>query len=625
MKNRREQRHHRSGKEALPTVATASNPPLTSNAGTKKMPTSTKHQSATDTLIAQLREHVEQGRIFDARSTVHELQAIESKDPTSSITINTVRHLMDEVISQSDHVECLLHELHSDDDWTLAKQKSGVTVHYRREENSPIHTVRAATSYDNFTPKDFVRFCSLFVETELMHRWFPGGVMQPANLLSWHSKYSKVIQLKINIGIPMVSTRDAIVLGSGYHLPDRNAFLISTKTILEDTCRYCKIPKPDKGHVRMATDSIFYVEMVKSDVINFKMIGRDDLKLKYMPSSFLNHLSQGHMPFDLMKTIHRKIRNFEGTVWEKKIQERGAYYTEIEDKVYSQLEKWENQGGEGINSHIQIEEKSSSKESTANSRATRSIEVKQLKTKYFTGDEEPTQIFLADENGRKGRNRHHMALIAATLSALIALVASVLSFVSLPVTLHEFLETLRAETLLFAMIIMSFLLVFVIVISLRARIMNKEDCAIDHGKFLTPTNIGNRGYEESLRFVNSAEIITESAELNAPTAGSDDFLQLINSDPKTNAAPTGLDQSIQITNIDDIAEMTSSALSPHADPQQPNPTIRPPSMSRKKLKKARSTINIGLKRMKSIASLRDVVSSKRNASKEEAQDRKSVV
>lgn len=121
------------------------------------------------------------------------------------------------------------------------------------------------------------------------------------------------------------------------------------------------------------------------------------------------------------------------------------------------------------------------------------------------------------------------------------------------------------------------------------------------------------------RFVNSAEIITESAELNAPTAGSDDFLQLINSDPKTNAAPTGLDQSIQITNIDDIAEMTSSALSPHADPQQPNPTIRPPPMSRKKLKKARSTINIGLKRMKSIASLRDVVSSKRNASKEEAQ------
>lgn len=134
--------------------------------------------------------------------------------------------------------------------------------------------------------------------------------MKPASLLSWHSKYSKVIQLRISLGIPMISLRDAIVLGSGYHLPDRNAFLIHTKTILEDTCRHCAIPKPEKGVVRMATESIFYVQLVKADVISFKMIGRDDLKLKYMPSSVLNYLSQGHLPFDLMKTVY-KVRNEE--------------------------------------------------------------------------------------------------------------------------------------------------------------------------------------------------------------------------------------------------------------------------------------------------------------------------
>jgi hypothetical protein len=143
----------------------------------------------------------------------------------------------------------------------------------------------------------------------------------------------------------MISARDAIVLGSGYHLPDRNAFLISTKTILDDTCRYCSIPKPDKGVVRMATESIFYMELVKSDAISFKMIGRDDLKLKYMPSSLLNYLSQGHLPFDLMKTVHRTIRNFDGSEWEKMIEQRGAFYSEIEDKVHEQLEKWDGGGG----------------------------------------------------------------------------------------------------------------------------------------------------------------------------------------------------------------------------------------------------------------------------------------
>ncbi len=307
--------------------------------------------SATDVLISQLLDHVHQGRIFDARSIVMKLYAAENEDPiTCTSNLDSVRHVMEEVVAQSQHVESLLSELHSDDYWTLAKHKSGVTVHFRREPNSSIHTVRAATTFDNFSPKDFVRFCSLFVETELMHLWFPGHFMQPANLLSWHSKYSKVIHLHINLGISMISPRDAVVLGNGYHLPDRNAFLISTKTIIEDSCRYCKIPKPDKGVVRICTESIIFVQLVKRNAISFKMISRDDLKLKYMPTAVMNYISQGRLPFDLLKTIHRTIRNFEGTMWEEKIKERGDYYTEIESKVYDQLEKWEKDGNKAIDS-----------------------------------------------------------------------------------------------------------------------------------------------------------------------------------------------------------------------------------------------------------------------------------
>ena len=339
-------RRHRKPKTV--TVTSSSSAPI--EGGNSITHTSNAPSSATDGLISQLLDHVHQGRIFDARSIVTKLYAAENEDPThcASRNLDSIRHIMEEVVTQSQHVESLLSELHSDDNWTLAKHKSGVTVHFRREPNSSIHTVRAATTFDNFTPKDFVRFCSLFVETELMHLWFPGHFMQPANLLSWHSKYSKVIHLRISLGIPMMSSRDTVVLGNGYHLPDRNAFLISTKTIIEDTCRYCDIPKPDKGVVRMATESIFYVQLVKSDAISFKMIGRDDLKLKYMPTALLNYISQGHLPFELMKTIHRTIRNFEGTMWEEKIEERGAYYTEIESKVYEQLEKWEKDGTKNI-------------------------------------------------------------------------------------------------------------------------------------------------------------------------------------------------------------------------------------------------------------------------------------
>lgn len=181
------------------------------------------------------------------------------------------------------------------------------------------------------------------VETEYMPQWFPGGVMKEAKVLSWHSKYSKVIQLVIGIDLlPFLSTRDAIVYGNGFHLPDRNnAFLIRSKSTLDNTCRYCTIPKAQKGVVRMMTESIFYVQLIQKDVISFKMIGRDDLKLKYVPSTLLNYLAQGHLPYDLMRSIKRVMKNFDGSIWDKKMKERGAYYKEIEDKVHVQLEKWD--------------------------------------------------------------------------------------------------------------------------------------------------------------------------------------------------------------------------------------------------------------------------------------------
>ena len=69
------------------------------------------------------------------------------------------------------------------------------------------------------------------------------------------------------------------------------------------------------------------IQLLQNDVISFKMIGRDDLKFKHMPSSVLNFVAQGHLPFDLMRTIHRTICNFEGSVWEEKIKERGWRFT----------------------------------------------------------------------------------------------------------------------------------------------------------------------------------------------------------------------------------------------------------------------------------------------------------
>lgn len=302
----------------------------------------TSLKSHASDLCAELKEHVFQGRIFDARVTALKLKSMrnEVSDTAVRTKIESVNHIIEEVLEQAEHVDSMLHDLHSDDGWTLAKESKGVTIHYRREAGTTIHTVRAQTQFHNFEPKDFTKLCSLFVETECMPKWFPGGIMKKADVLSWHSKYSKVIQLHISLGLlPFLSPRDAIVHGNGFHLPDQNAFLIRSKSTQDTSCRHCDIPKPAKGIVRMDTESIFFVQLLQKDVIAFKMIGRDDLKLKFIPSPLLNYISQGHLPYELMRTVKRTIRNFEGSVWDEKMKERGAYYKEIEDKVHVQLDR----------------------------------------------------------------------------------------------------------------------------------------------------------------------------------------------------------------------------------------------------------------------------------------------
>ena len=67
--------------------------------------------------------------------------------------------------------------------------------------------------------------------------------MKPCKLLSWHSKYSKVIQLSINIGIPLAKQRDAIVLGNGYHLREYLLYNLQCNVCIfipYPNCHLCK-------------------------------------------------------------------------------------------------------------------------------------------------------------------------------------------------------------------------------------------------------------------------------------------------------------------------------------------------------------------------------------------------
>jgi len=399
--------------------------------------------------------------------------------------------------------------------------------------------------------------------------------MNPANLLSWHSKYSKVIQLHINIPIFLISNRDAIVQGNGYHLPDRNAFLISTRSILTDTCQHCDIPKTAKGVVRMDTESIFYVQLVKSDVISFKMIGKDDLKLKYLPTPLLNYISQGHMPFDLLKSVHRTIRNFEGSEWEEMIKERGTYYKEIEDKVLVTLENWEKEGGDINNASLQVGN------SVNNRRDTMEEEIPTNTIHYAECKEQNNVYSLNDES--KSMRPGYIGMLLIMITAVIGTLLYSLAYREMNILhdtvlkhIHEMSDTTRRNILL-TILVMLIPLLFMI------RWRRKRSQKNNHEKNTDKVDDNDEGYN--------------------------DFLRML--------ADKGTDKGQQDEAIDDISQLSEITSSPRSSPKRVTKLIPIPRISTthsnspsKKLRK-RDRVLKGIKKAASLPIL-DIGKKKKN-------------
>ena len=328
----------------------------------------------------------------------------------------------------------------------------------------------------------------------------------------------------------------------------------------------------------MNTESIFYVQLVKSDVISFKMIGKDDLKLKYLPTPLLNYISQGHMPFDLFKSVHRTIRNFEGSDWEEMINQRGSYYKEIEDKVMVTLEKWEKEGGDINNASLQVRNSVNNKRDS-----TQSMEQLPTNTVYSKSKGQNNVYSLNDEDksmrlGRTGMLFIITAVIGTLLYSLAYREMNMLHDTVLK-HIHEMSDTTRNNILL-TILVMAIPILFMI------RWRRKK-----------PQKDKEKGIN------NNTDMVDDNDE------GYNDFLRML--------ADKGTDEGQQDEAIDDISQLSEITSSPRSSPIRktkliPIPTISTPysnSPSRKLRKRDR--VLKGIKKATSLPIL-DIGKKKKN-------------
>ena len=296
----------------------------------------------------------------------------------------------------------------------------------------------------------------------------------------------------------------------------------------------------------MSTENIFYVQLVKSDVISFKMIGKDDLKLKYLPTPLLNYISQGHMPFDLMKSVHRTIRNFEGSEWEAMIEERGTYYKEIEDKVLVTLEKWEKEGGDINNASLQVGNSVNNKKDSAQTMEEEiptdtvyCAEIKEQNNVYSLNDE--------DKSMRLGNVGLLLIMITAVIGTLLYCLAyremNILHDVVLK-HIHDMSDATRSNILL------TILVMSIPILCLISFFWRQKRPQID---------------KEEGKHTNDTDMVDDNDE------GYNDFLLML--------ADKGTDKGQQDEAIDDISQLSEITSSPRSSPKRITKQIKIPTIS----------------------------------------------
>lgn len=333
---RRRKKNAAAAAAAVDTNAPSSPPKSLRNSPTSA--STTQYASELSSLLKEMDELIALDRILDARKVVDQIRDTEAKigfSPHGLISPDACAK-MDEILSESNHIDHLLSDLRSDDTWHLVKSRGGITVHYRNEEGSPIHSVKTHTILENVDPIGFVRICSLFLESDLFPVWAPHNIIESCDILASPSKFRQILQMKLSFGrFSPLSPRDAIVEGRGYHLADDNAVLILSTSITESP--FCAVPAKTRTRVRIDMHAAFYIQLLPGNRVLFRQISHDDLKIRFMPAFVVNFLAQGAMPYGMIQSLKAVLRRYEETEFYNRMTERRDFYADIEDRVHKEL------------------------------------------------------------------------------------------------------------------------------------------------------------------------------------------------------------------------------------------------------------------------------------------------
>lgn len=294
-------------------------------------------------IIAEIKVAIEKDQLFIVRDLLAELDKAPNNAAVKEFFTSEAETL-DSIREYIVRTEELLETLRSTEGWKKCSEKKGTTVYFQKKDDGAILT-KLETVF-TAEPQDviylFTKIVSLFNETDLMPKWFPRNMMKSCDLTQQITKFSKTICTRIKMPRPVnlvLSPREAHVWGQGWDMSERSQIVITVTTLQPgQEVNGVKTPEVSEGYQPFILDNVYYFELSDRGII-FKVLQAIDLCSKMIPQPIMNFASKGVLPHEMIKNLKNVLDNFEGSEWEKRVNDSPEVYDEISDRLQAFLEK----------------------------------------------------------------------------------------------------------------------------------------------------------------------------------------------------------------------------------------------------------------------------------------------
>lgn len=293
--------------------------------------------------IKDLNNAIERDQLFLARDL---LEVLDKKNDKKAV--KDFMKLEEEKIKtlreNIDTTEELLATLEDKESWKQCAKKDETTIYFMKKDDNPLIYTKLETFFEA-EPDEvcglFTKIMALFNETDLMPDWYPRGIMRSCDLIQQITKFSKTVRTRVSMPKPinlLLSPRESYLFGCGWDMSERSQVVITVTTLEEgEDVNGEETPGVSQGYAPFILQSAYYFELSDKGII-FKLMQSMNLCSKMIPAPVMNFASKGVLPFEMLVNMKKRIEDFRGSKWERRIAQNPGVYHEIEGRLATVLE-----------------------------------------------------------------------------------------------------------------------------------------------------------------------------------------------------------------------------------------------------------------------------------------------